>query len=125
MKPKIRTQYNASEMPRLGQTFSQPSKTIPDDTYSIREIIERYVRGIPFVGAGPAVYDEDQGGYFPDISRMDLADQQAFVEAELEAVQKRLDASKASEKAKAADLEFQRRLEEWKKENPPPPPTLA
>lgn len=115
--PRWRTPWNAAEFPQRGEVNNKPSLTIPDEALTIREIIERYVRGINFPGSGPAVYDEDEGGYFPDLSHMDLADQQEYVKTALEDADLKFKAAKDAKKSKEADEDFQRRLEAWKKEN--------
>jgi hypothetical protein len=59
----------------------QPSQTIPDQTMSIREIIDRFANGgvieqfTPYYGE-----EEDFNEMLPDITKMDLADRQSYVE---------------------------------------------
>lgn len=59
----------------------QPSQTIPDQTMSIREIIDRFANGgvietfIPYYGE-----EEDFNEMLPDPTKIDLADRQRFLE---------------------------------------------
>ena len=55
-----------------------PSMTIPDQTMSIRTIVERYTRGLPVTGFTP-VYDGEE--YFmPDPKTLDLVERQEMAE---------------------------------------------
>jgi hypothetical protein len=42
-----------------GKTFTQPSMTVPDQTMSLRTIMERYATGMPIGGIKEAIWDED------------------------------------------------------------------
>lgn len=56
---------------------SQPSLTIPDQTMSLRTILDRYARGMPLTGyAGAPVYDGE--AELPDIRKMDLTELRDF-----------------------------------------------
>lgn len=55
-----------------------PSKTVPDQTMSMREIFERHVRGLPIEGVRVPVYDENDD--MPDPRTLDLADRQRIAE---------------------------------------------
>lgn len=63
------------------ETNAQPSQTIPDQTMSIREIIERFANGgvietfTPYYGE-----EEDFNEMLPDPTKIDLADRQRFLE---------------------------------------------
>lgn len=56
-KLKIRTQFNYELS--VGERNSTPSKTIPDQTLSIPELIKRYASGRPLEGKRTPFYDED------------------------------------------------------------------
>lgn len=71
---KFRTQFNGIDCPskkRFERTFGA-SATIPDQTMSIREIMERYARGLPFTSAKTPIYDIDDDS--PDIRTLDLSE---------------------------------------------------
>lgn len=79
-KPTIKTQYTARFFPIQAEIFTHPSKTIPDQSMSVREIMDRYARGLPLDGEKVPVYHgEDE--LIPDYDNMDLAERQAFKEA--------------------------------------------
>lgn len=46
-------------VPDMGKTFSQPSKTVPDQTMSLRTIMNRYASGLPVGGIKEALWDDD------------------------------------------------------------------
>lgn len=75
-KPDIRTFYNPH---RPGDTRryefnDQPSLTIPDETMSVAEILDRYARGLPLGGSRVPVYEPDND--LPDPRKLDLVERQ-------------------------------------------------
>jgi hypothetical protein len=60
-----------------GEINNEPSLTIPDETMSIREILSRYSRGLSVDQKVPYFDEED---YHPDLSKMDLADREDYIE---------------------------------------------
>lgn len=69
----VKTQYNAKAFPRYGEENKLPSETVPDQTLSLRTILERYAKGLPITGnkSEPLYYgDEDM----PDINKMDISE---------------------------------------------------
>lgn len=99
---KIKTWLNAFEFPYLGKNFTMPSETIPDQSLSIREILDRYARGLPLDAKTP-IWDEDADldNYIPDPRTLDLAEREEFAEnakAELESVKQKI-AEKRQKKA--------------------------
>lgn len=79
-KVKFRTQYNYFKAKgEEGEKNFQPSMTIPDQTMSIREIMQRYARGLPLdMEKTPVYHGEDDE--FPDMQRLDLAERQEVIE---------------------------------------------
>lgn len=100
-----RTPYTYPEFPSNNEINTQPSLTIPDQTMSIQEILSRYARGIEPDNVRTPIYEGEDA--MPDISKMDLADQQAFREA----VEEELDGIKNhyAEKVKKAEEEKEAR----------------
>lgn len=80
MKPRFKTPWNASKFPHKGEVNTQPSKTVPDQTMSIKEIMERYARGLPIEAGKVPIYhgEEDE---IPDLKRMDLSERADYLEA--------------------------------------------
>lgn len=74
----IRTAYNSHKFMKTGEINTRPSKTIPDQTMSLKQLLERFARGIPAVGnASTPIYEGDDID-LPDIKKMDLAEIQAL-----------------------------------------------
>ena len=69
---KIKNSLNANEFEKVYKTFTQPSMTVPDQTMSIRTILERYSRGLPIGGRLDEYYDEDDT--MPDYKTLDLTE---------------------------------------------------
>lgn len=42
-----------------GKKFTQPSLTVPDQTMSMRTMIERYAKGLPIADAKEEIWDDD------------------------------------------------------------------
>ena len=55
----------------MGESNTEPSMTIPDQTLGMREILSRFSRGLS-IDTKPTYFDE--GNETPDFSRMDLAE---------------------------------------------------
>jgi hypothetical protein len=69
---KHRNQYNSKNFQNDGEKNFPPSLTIPDQTLSIKEILERYARGLPMDGKVPIYEGEDGDGIDP--RRLDLSE---------------------------------------------------
>lgn len=80
-----------------------PSKTVPDQTMSMREIFERHVRGLPIEGVRVPVYDENDD--MPDPRTLDLADRQRIAEEareEIAEIKKRHEQNKYPKKTRGS-----------------------
>lgn len=53
---------------------TMPSVTLPNQAMSMKEIMERFARGLPISGAKVPLYDEEND--LPDIRTLDLAERQ-------------------------------------------------
>lgn len=81
---KFNTILNYKE--HKGEVNKQKSLTVPDQAMSIKQIMERYARGLPIEQFKP-IYDEnidEDSEYIPDPRTMDLADRQQFSEQVLQ-----------------------------------------
>ena len=90
----IKNLLNANTFEKKYKAFTQPTRTIPDQSLSIREILERYSRGLPLDVKEP-IWDDnaDDFDYIPDPRRLDLADREEFAanaKAELDVFKKKL-----------------------------------
>lgn len=74
---KVKNSLNANDFPKNYRKIEQPSLTIPDQTMSIKTILERYSRGLPIGGRNDMYYDEDDD--LPDPRTLDLAERQELV----------------------------------------------
>lgn len=76
----IRHQYNYDPGKAKRERFTKPSLTIPDETLSIREILDRFARGIPMENVAKIpVYDGDEMR-LPDVRTLDFAEIQTYAE---------------------------------------------
>lgn len=116
---QFRTQYNRLQMSK-GEVITGPSQTIPDQTLTLQQILERYAKGLGFAGSGGAVYDEDEGGHIPDFRTMDLTEQKEYVENTLKELETKVESGKAAKAKQKSDAEFERRLKEWQDSQPKP-----
>lgn len=77
--PRFKTQWNAHLFPSVGKVISQPSLTIPDQSMTMREILQRYANGLDPVGAKiPMYYGEDEQMEM-DINKMDLSERYEWI----------------------------------------------
>lgn len=98
---KIRNMFNASEF-NDDETNNEPSQTIPDQSMSVRELLERYANGLPLAGSKEPIWEGEDGDGI-DPRRLDLAERQELEIAarqELAEIEDRLK-SKKVEKSKA------------------------
>lgn len=74
---RVKNMLNYHEFDNDNEINILPSMTIPDQVMSIREILDRFSRGLPtpqFNG----VYEGEE--YFPDIRTLDLTERQELLE---------------------------------------------
>jgi hypothetical protein len=95
---RIKNYLNRDSFPKNYQTFTQPSETIPDQTLSIRQILDRHSRGIPMDVKTP-IWDEnpDIDDILPNPQQMDLSERQEYAiqaKAELEAIKTMINTKK-------------------------------
>lgn len=102
-----RDSVNAVAIGYVGEVNDEASLTVPDEALSMREILGRYVRGLPITGGREPLFDDDyhdpdDPGMMPDLSRMDVNDRMATIDAykselaELQAKNTRRASDKAS-----------------------------
>lgn len=105
MKPQIavgvvKTQYNRELHPCNYEINEKPSLTIPDQTMSIRTIIDRYTRGLPVNGQmfQPTFQEGEEFDPMPDNERLDLHDRMELAQnarQELDEIKEKLNNKKA------------------------------
>jgi len=75
---KVKNSINANTFEKKYKVFTQPSLTVPDQTMSIKTILERYSRGLPVGGRLDEYYDEEDT--LPNPFTLDLAERQELAE---------------------------------------------
>lgn len=66
-----------------GEINTGKSETIPNQSMTVREMIEQYRRGLPMEVGKVPVYNGEQE--LPDLSKMDLVERQEYIDAAAEA----------------------------------------
>lgn len=61
------------EQPQM-EVFTLPSLTQPDEVLTVREMLERHVRGLPIFQNQNGHYLPEELGYIPDYREMDLTE---------------------------------------------------
>lgn len=88
---KFKTPWNSHEFPSNYEKVSSVSMTIPDQSMTVKEIMDRYARGLPVNGERSPVYHGEE--FVPDLERMDLSeieDLKSQVTADIKELQSRL-----------------------------------
>jgi hypothetical protein len=76
---KFKTPYNAEEFELDNEVNNLPSLTIPDQTMSIREILERFSKGLSIEQGKVPIYEGEED-YLPDLKTLDLVDRAELLE---------------------------------------------
>lgn len=75
---KFRNQFNSHEFPEVDKRKRLPSMTIPDQSMSVKDMLDRQSRGLPVTGARIPVY-HGEDDFYPDFDKMDLADREQIL----------------------------------------------
>lgn len=73
----VRTYFTEVQKPvfeKKYKMYNEPSLTIPDQTMSIREMLERFARGLPLTGNNSEPVYEGDEGLGVDIRTLDLSE---------------------------------------------------
>jgi len=101
---KVRTPLNYHEFEKEYQTFTQPSMTVPDQSMTIREIMDRYARGLDVGGKMEELWEDEDGSDGINPRTLDLVDLQELkikAEEKIKSYEKR--AKKAKKDAEKTD----------------------
>lgn len=71
-KVKIKSHYTDNKT--KGEANNKPSKTKPDESMTVREIINRTQKGLPVTGVKVPMYNETEEGIMPDLRNMDISE---------------------------------------------------
>lgn len=74
MSTPFNTWINFKEEVREEEVNTLPSETQPDEVLTIREMLERHVRGLPMHGNEQGVYLPEEVGFIPDYRTLDLTE---------------------------------------------------
>lgn len=103
LKAKSRSITNqANYKPTPGEKVDSTSMTVPDQSMSVQEMVNRYNSGLPMRGQKVPIFNGEDP--LPDISNMDLAEAQMVTEAiadQLADIKERINQAKTSAQAKA------------------------
>lgn len=76
----VKHSLNAHEFPKNYEVNNKPSLTVPDQTMSMREILDRYAKGLSLGSPKVELWEGEDGDDF-DFQHLDLADQEAIIKA--------------------------------------------
>lgn len=101
----MRTHYNwlnYSQRERVIEISELPHMTVPDQTMSLRTILDRYARGLPITGTAlePQYYGDDE---YPDVTRLDLSELEDLKASNSSFIKQTQEALKKHEERKAAE----------------------
>lgn len=123
---KIWNAYNSHLRPRNYQVNDQPSMAVPDQTMSLRTIVQRYANGLPISGnVKEPLYDDldNQKGINPlSLDLVDLHEMKKANEEWIQAYNKDLSNSQREKiknaQSKKEDTIRLQAIEDYKKQNP-------
>lgn len=101
---KFQTPFNAQ--PRGGKVFTQPSQTVPDESYTLKEILERSQRGLVDNVIRRVVYDDE-----PNLNEINILRRQGLDITDLD---ERL--QKLNENLQTAKAEKDKKIREQQEE---------
>ena len=96
---RVKNSLNYDYTEEKGEINTLSSMTIPDQTMSIRNIVDRYTRGLPVTGFTP-VYDGEDF-YMPDPKTLDLVERAEM----LENIKQEVESLKSRQWKKPQDVE--------------------
>lgn len=124
--PKIINNMNYVLKEKHMRHGSTVSLTVPDQTMSIRTLIQRYAQGLPVMGAaGQPQYDPEPLLDGVNFKTLDLSEQQEIqknVLEELQAIEKRKMDKETEKKQKALESKIRQQIEAESKREPNPEP---
>ena len=115
---KISNTYNYQ--PYEGIINNQPSMTVPDQTLTLRQILDRYARGLPLGGTNESpIFDEEETNEGIDIRTLDLSEVHELTQQrvnELNALKSEYDKKRrtSSERAEAIAKQQAEEIEQLK-----------
>jgi hypothetical protein len=77
---KVTHTLNYVPNPNLYKTTNQPSLTVPDETMSLRTILDRFSRGLPITGQDKEPIYNGEDGLGVDIRTLDISEREEIAE---------------------------------------------
>lgn len=77
MRPLINTKFNYDHT-RYGEINDEPSMTVPGETMSLRDMLDRFARGMALPPRPEPYYNEQQ--QLPNLNAMDLVDRHDYLQ---------------------------------------------
>lgn len=68
---KIRTQFQDVAVPDKGEVNNLPSRTVPNQSMTVIQIMQRFAAGLPVDGQKVQMWEESE---MPDLNKMDLSE---------------------------------------------------
>ena len=117
-----KNQYNAEQFPAYYEINGSPSETIPDQTMSLKTLLERHARGLPITGNNSEpVYNGDQE--MPDLNKMDISEIHALkmaIKSDIQKMQTKLaneqQATRQAAHEKTINDEVEKRVKDHKQD---------
>ena len=66
------TKWNYDPLDQPGEVNNLPSMTIPDQSMSVMELMQRQAQGLPLGGGRKPIWDGEE--FMPDLARLDLTE---------------------------------------------------
>lgn len=90
--PLIRTPLNSKHFPKNYEVNKLPSKTQTNQSLTIREILDRYAKGMPLDVERKIYFDENETSFdFDSYKRLDISEQQELISLSKQAVKETQD----------------------------------
>lgn len=107
---KFKNHYNS--VPDKGEHNDEASQTVPDQSLSVEEIMERYAKGLTLHGQTPVwMNDDDDDLSFDDWDRLDFAEKEAIINRNKEEFFELGQKIKEDKKKKALEAERKKEME--------------
>lgn len=95
---KVKNVFSSEMFEKHYEKNNEPSLTIPDQTLSIKQILERYASGQSLEGKTPYYDESESEEYYPEPRYMDLAEREEYANQFKEELQKIKESSKRKQR---------------------------
>jgi hypothetical protein len=94
----FKTNINGHTYDKTYEKNTKPSETIPDQSMSVKELMQRHAQGLPLGGERVPIYNGETD--LPDMYRMDLAEREELINGAKDELDQLTQKSKTQEKLK-------------------------